>query len=96
MCIILHILLNVDFYPFKKSCALNFLLHLALEGSLVLLYFLYFSVLCDCKGLRLIKYKSSLISAGAQLRIKPAPQSLPAAVVCKSYVGIAPFHRNQP
>lgn len=33
------LLLNVDFYPFKKSCALNFLFHLALEDSLVLLYF---------------------------------------------------------
>lgn len=38
------LLLNVDFHSFKKSCALNFLFHLALEDSLVLLYF---SVLCD-------------------------------------------------
>lgn len=33
------LLLNVDFYTFKKYCALNFLFHLALEDSLVLLYF---------------------------------------------------------
>lgn len=65
------LLLSVDFHPPKKFCTLNFLFHLALEGSLVLLYF---SVLCDCKCLRLIKYKSSLISAGTQLRIKPVPQ----------------------
>lgn len=33
------VLLNVDFYSFKKPWALNFLFHLALEDSLVLLYF---------------------------------------------------------